>query len=214
MLKLREPVSGLTHFAGALLSAVALIVLVSASVHHASVWHVVSFAVFGASLILLYSASAMYHLLPVSPGCTRVLRRIDHSMIYILIAGTYTPFCLVPLRGPWGWSLLAAIWAVGITGIVLKMCWFDMPRWLSAGTYLVMGWLVVVAFSPLVHSMPAAGVAWIVAGGVLYSAGAVIYALKRPNIADGLGFHEIFHLFVLAGSLSHFWVMYRYIMYV
>ena len=212
--KLRDPVSGLTHLLGTLLSIPALILLIYYAAKMATVWHVVSFAIFGASMILLYTASSLYHLLPISDKGTLVLRKIDHMMIYVLIAGTYTPICLVPLRGPWGWSLFGSVWGIAITGIFMTAFWIHAPRWLSTLIYTLMGWLVVIAFFPLAHSMPAGGIAWLVAGGLLYTIGAVIYGTKRPKINfRWFGFHEVFHLFVLAGSFAHFWLMFRYVLY-
>lgn len=213
--KVRDPISGFTHMAGALLSVAGLVVLVCFAAINATAWHIVSFSIFGASLVLLYTASTLYHLLPVSARGTAILRRIDHMMIYVLIAGTYTPVCLVPLRGAWGWSLLGSIWAIAIAGIILKGFWMNAPRWLSTLFYMGMGWLVVIAFWPLVNSIPSGAVWWLVAGGLMYTMGAVIYATKWTRTASKLfGFHEIFHLFVMAGSLCHFWFMLRYILYI
>lgn len=213
--RVREPVSGFTHMAGALLSVAGLVVLVCFAAINATAWHVVAFSIFGASLVLLYTASTLYHLLPVSAHGTAILRRIDHMMIYILIAGTYTPVCLIPLRGAWGWSLLSGVWAIAIVGIILKGFWMNAPRWLSTLFYMGMGWLVVIAFWPLINSIPLGAVWYLVTGGLMYTVGAVIYATKWPRIASKLfGFHEIFHLFVMAGSLCHFWFMLRYILYI
>lgn len=212
-MKLREPVSGLTHLIGAVLSVIGIVVLVYNAATKATPWHVVSFSIFGASLILLYTASSVYHLLTISDKGVRVLRKIDHSMIYVLIAGTYTPICLVPLRGGWGWSLLCSIWAIAMVGIVLKLLWFDAPRWLYTAFYVIMGWLIVIAFMPLVRSMPLPAVLWLIAGGVLYSIGALIYGTKWPRLKlKRFGFHEIFHLFVMYGSFCHFWLMFRYVL--
>ncbi|RYD04444.1 hypothetical protein N752_13805 [Desulforamulus aquiferis] len=136
-------------------------------------------------------------------------------MIFVLIAGTYTPVCLIPLRGAWGWSLLVGIWVLAVAGIVLKAVWMQAPRWFSTMLYLVMGWLAVIAFWPLMNALSLAGIGWLVLGGVFYSIGAVFYGAKWPNIIPGwFGFHEIFHLFVMAGSFSHFWLMARYILYI
>ena len=135
-------------------------------------------------------------------------------MIYILIAGTYTPICLVPLRGPWGWSIFGSVWGIAITGIFMTAFWINAPRWLSTLIYSLMGWLVAIAFYPLAHALPIGGIGWLVAGGLLYTAGAVIYGTKRPKINfRWFGFHEVFHLFVLAGSFAHFWLMFRYVLY-
>jgi hemolysin III len=211
---LKDPISGLTHLAGALLSVVALVLLIYFAVHYGTAWHVVAFAIFGASLILLYTASSLYHLLLLSERGTKILRRLDHIMIFLLIAGTYTPICLIPLRGGWGYSLLVSVWVLAVAGVALKLLWLQAPRWLSTGIYLLMGWLIVIAFWPLIQTVPPGGVAWMVTGGLFYTAGAAIYGLKRPNILPGVfGFHEIFHLLVMAGSFSHFWLMLRYILY-
>ena len=211
--KLRDPISGLTHLLGAILSIVALILLVYYSVKHATVWHIVAFSIFGASLILLYTASSLYHLLPLSEKGVTILRKIDHMMIFVLIAGTYTPICLVALRGPWGWSLLSIIWLIAIAGIILKGFWFNIPRWLSTLIYALMGWLAVTVLYPLIKTIPLGGFIWLIVGGLLYTIGAVIYGLKWPNITSKfLGFHEIFHIFVMMGSFSHFMLMFRYIL--
>jgi hemolysin III len=213
--ELKDPVSGLTHMIGAALAIPGLVVLVYSAALYATTWHIVSFAIFGASLILLYTASSVYHSLSLSKRITEILRRIDHMMIYILIAGSYTPICLVPLRGPWGWSIFGTILGIAVLGIVMKIFWMNAPSWLYTLFYVGMGWLAVIAIPPLVRSMPAGGIAWLLIGGVFYTVGAVIYALKRPNPIPGrFGFHEIFHLFVLAGSASHFWLMYRYVLWI
>lgn len=213
--KMREPVSGLTHLIGAILSAIGLVLMVYYAASKGTVWHIVSFSIFGGSLILLYTASTLYHLLNISEKGVRVLRKIDHMMIYILIAGTYTPICLIPLRGGWGYSLLITIWGIAITGIIMKLLWFDAPRWLYTLFYLIMGWLVVIALWPMAKTIPIAGVLWLVAGGMLYTIGAVIYGTKWPPLKSKIfGFHEIFHLFVLYGSFCHFWLMFRYLLYI
>lgn len=213
-LKLKDPVSGITHFIGALLSVPALVILVYCAATNSTVWHVVSFSVFGATLILLYTISTLYHTLPLTSKGTLRLKRLDHMAIYLLIVGTYTPVCLVTLRGAWGWSLLGSIWGIAVAGIVLKCVWLNAPRWLSTLFYTGMGWLVIIAFMPLLRTVPLQGIGWLVAGGLLYSIGALIYATKRPRTPLAFfGFHEIFHLFVLAGSFCHFWLMYRFILY-
>jgi hemolysin III len=213
-LTLKDPVSGLTHLAGAVLAVFGLAALVVLSILYAGPWHLVSFAVYGMSLVLLYTASACYHLLPVSAGATRVLRRLDHIMIYVLIAGTYTPFCLVALRGVWGWSIFGAVWGLALAGLFLKLFWLSAPRWLSTAVYLIMGWVGLAAIVPLVAAVPVGGLIWLLAGGICYSLGAVIYGLKRPDPWPGVfGFHELFHLFVLAGSFCHFYLMVRYLLW-
>jgi hemolysin III len=155
----------------------------------------------------------MYHLLPLPPRGTTILRRIDHAMIFVLIAGTYTPICLIPLRGVLGWILFGVIWGIAIVGIFLALFWNNAPRWLSTLIYLIMGWLIVVAFYPLVQTIPLGGIIWLILGGLCYSVGAVIYALKLPNPVPGIfGFHEIWHIFVMAGGFCHFWAMFHYVL--
>ncbi len=210
--RLREPVNGLTHLFGALAAVAGLTLLVYVAVTRGTAWHVVTFAIFGTSLILLYSASAIYHLVPASPQNLLRLRKLDHMMIFVLIAGTYTPICLIPLRGAWGWSLFGAIWMLAIAGIVLKLVFMKTPRLLSVLIYVGMGWAAVTAIAPLLRTMPLGALGWMLLGGVFYTVGAVFYGLKWPNLIPGvLGFHEIWHLFVLAGSISHFWMMFAYI---
>jgi hemolysin III len=209
---LREPVSGLTHLAGVLLALVALGVLLAVAAGKGRVDQFVAFGIFGCSLVALYAASALYHLLPVSPPAVARLRRLDHMTIFILIAGTYTPICVLALEGGWSAGLLALVWALALCGVVLKLLWMDAPRWLSVGLYLGMGWVAVVAASAILKAVPPGGIAWILGGGLIYSAGALIYGLKWPDIRPGVfGFHELWHLFVLAGSACHFWAMLLYI---
>lgn len=212
--KLRDPVSGLSHWLGALLSLIGTVVLVHAAQTQATIWHVIGFSVFGASLLLLYTASSLYHSLPLSERGTAILRRIDHIMIYVLIAGTYTPVCLVPLRGTWGWTLLIIVWSLALFGLVMKLVWFDAPRWLYTLFYVLMGWAAVIVVVPLFKAVPLGGIGWLLAGGIMYSVGALIYGTQWPKIPafDYFGFHEIFHIFVLAGSACHYWLMYKYIL--
>ena len=215
MLKLKDPFSGLSHLAGALLSIVGLSVLVYQSILQGSMSHIVAFSIFGASLVLLYTSSALYHLLILSDKKMLKLRRIDHMMIFVLIAGTYTPVCLIPLKGPWGYSFLVGIWLLAASGILIKKFWMNAPRWLSTLLYVTMGWLVIIAFWPLIQTVSLNGIFWLALGGVLYTIGAIIYATKwPPNYIPGwMGFHEIFHVFIMAGSFCHFWLMAKYIMY-
>ena len=214
-IKVKDPVSGFSHLFGAVLSAIGLYFLIRYAIANGTVWHTVSFSIFGASLILLYTASSAYHLLIVPEKSSIILRKIDHMMIYVLIAGTYTPVCLIPLRGSWGWSLLISIWGIAVTGIILKLLWFNAPRWLSTLFYVIMGWLIVIAFVPLVRAMPTGAILWLVAGGLFYTVGAIIYGTKWPRLKSKVfGFHEVFHIFVLYGSLCHFWMMFRYVLYI
>ena len=210
---LREPVNGLTHFIGALLACAGLVVLVMKASDPVKPWHITTFSVFGAGMILLYTVSTLYHWLPLSEKGTARMRTLDHIMIFVLIAATYTPFCLIPFRGVFGWSLFGCIWFIAVVGTVFKLFWINSPRWISAGVYVLMGWIAIVGIDPMVRTLQPGAIFWLVAGGVLYSTGAVIYALKRPDPWPGwFGFHEIFHVFVILGSSAHFWVFYRYIM--
>lgn len=212
--KIKDPVSSLTHFIAALLSIAGLVLLICSSVFNATVWHVVTFSIFGASLILLYTASSVYHFLNISEKITKILRKVDHMMIFILIAGTYTPICLIPLRGPWGWSLFGSIWGLALIGIFIKMFYNNLPRWISTIIYILMGWLVIIAIYPLIKTVPVPAVLWLVSGGIIYTLGALIYGLKWPKFNSKIfGFHEIFHLFVMGGSFCHYWLMYRYVIY-
>jgi hemolysin III len=209
---LKDPLSGLTHCIGIILSIVGLVLLVDRAIKFRNIWNLVSFAIFGATMILLYTASTLYHWLPLSAKTTAILRKIDHSMIFLLIAGTYTPLCLIPLRGPWGWSMFGCIWGLALLGIGFKFIWFEAPRWLSTAIYTVMGWLVIIAIWPLAHTVPLAGLGWLLIGGLFYTGGSVIYEIKKPDPWPKVfGFHEIFHVLVLLGSCSHFWLMYRYL---
>ncbi|HKJ32263.1 MAG TPA: hemolysin III family protein [Balneolales bacterium] len=207
--KLREPVSGLTHLFGALLSVLGLILLVYQA---QTTTQTLAFIIYGISLILLYSASSLYHLLPVSQNALRNLRRFDHMMIYVLIAGTYTPFTLLALHGIMKWGMFSIVWALAFTGIIFKIVWFNAPRWLSTIFYLGMGWLAIIMFPDLLHNFSIDGMYWIGLGGLAYTVGAVIYAIKKPDpIPKVFGFHEIWHIFVLVGSFCHFWSVYEYL---
>lgn len=211
--KMKDPVSSLTHLVGAVASIPCSVYLVKSAYLNASSLHVVSFIIFGIALFLLYTASAVYHMMPIPEKASELLRRVDHMMIFVLIAGTYTPICLIPLRGVWGWTLLALVWGFAIFGIILKAFWINAPRKLSTAIYLIMGWLVIVAFYPLVNALPFAAVILLVLGGVTYSLGAIIYAVKWPKLSfKFFGFHELFHLFVLGGSAFHIVLMCKYIL--
>ena len=210
--RLREPVNGLTHLAGGLLACVGLLVLLASAASAGRADQIVAFGIFGLSLVALYSASALYHLLPLSPAGMARLRRVDHMMIFVLIAGTYTPFCLLALEGAWQVGLLSMIWSLALCGVLLKIFWMGTPRWLSVALYLGMGWVAVIAAPALFLAVPAGGMIWVLGGGLLYTAGALVYGLKRPNLVPGVfGFHELWHLFVVAGSACHFWAVLHYL---
>lgn len=206
---LKDPFSALSHLLGIILSMAGTVILLQQSYKPLDR---LGMAVFGVSLICLYAASTIYHALDVSEEVNLVLRKIDHAMIYVLIAGTYTPMCLIALKGAWGTALLITIWVIALAGIALTLLWFDAPRWLTTAIYVLMGWLLIVATVPLKQAIGTAGLAWLLAGGILYTIGAVIYATKRPRITFSMvGFHEIFHVFVLGGSLCHYILILKYL---
>ncbi|MBN8219083.1 MAG: hemolysin III family protein [Spirochaetes bacterium] len=209
----RDHFSAISHLVGAALSVIALLVLVILAAERATAWHVVGFSVFGASLILMYLASSFYHLAPNPSKVRRVLRRLDHIMIYVQIAGTYTPVCLTVLRGGWGWSLLGVVWAIALWGIIVKGAWLKIPRVVSTLSYLIMGWLIVIAIYPLAKAVPAGGLWWMAGAGFFYSTGVIFYTLDKKFPSSGwFNFHDVFHLFILGGSFCFFWMMFRYLL--
>jgi hemolysin III len=208
--RVKEPFNSYSHMLGVLLSIIALVALVVASRGHA--WRMIGFSIYGASLIMLYAASTIYHGLHVSARGEDFLRRLDHAAIFVLIAGSYTPVCLVTLRGGWGWSLFGVVWGIAVAGTVLKLFFRHLPSWATAALYVGMGWLAIVAIGPLVRSFPPSALFWLFAGGLAYTGGAVIYAVQRPDpFPEVFGHHEIFHVFVLAGSVLHFVFMAGYV---
>lgn len=212
-MKIKEPVNAYTHLAGGIAALPAVAYLICQAALYAGVWHVVSFSIYGASLVGLYLASGMYHMLTVSDKTEMRLKKLDHMMIFLLIAGTYTPLCLIPLRGPWGWALFGIIWGAALGGILLKLFWIGAPRWLSTAFYIVMGWMCVIAIYPLIQKLPVGALSLLLGGGVLYTVGGIIYGTKRfPLHIRHLGFHEIFHIFVLGGSVCHYSMMVLYLL--
>jgi hemolysin III len=198
--------------AAGLLACVGVAVLLARAAGAGRADQMVAFSVFGLSLIALYTASALYHLLPLSSAGVARLRRVDHMMIFVLIAGTYTPFCLLALGGVWRVGLLILIWGLALCGVLLKLLWMGASRWLSVALYLGMGWVAVIAAPALFQAVPTGGMAWVLGGGLVYSAGAIIYGLRRPNPMPGVfGFHEVWHLFVMVGSACHFWAVLWYV---
>jgi hemolysin III len=207
--------SALTHGIGAGLSVACTVwLIVSAAMNGADAWHIVTFAIFGASMTALYLASCLYHCVNTSVRGRLLLRKLDHSMIFVLIAGTYTPVCLVVLRGPWGWSLFGVVWALAIAGILTTLFWLNKPRILTTALYIGMGWMALFAFVPLLRVMPAEGMAWMLSGGALYTVGGVMYGLKWPlRNAEKFGCHEIFHVFIMLGSFCFAMLMANVVMY-
>ena len=206
-----RPWSAITHGAGAAMSIVATaVLLIGAAVGSGDVWKLVSFAIYGLSMTGLYTASTLYHCVNTSVEGRIALRKLDHTSIYFLIAGSYTPVCLIALRGPWGWSLFGVIWALAIAGLVMSVVWIDCPRAVTSTIYIAMGWLAVFAIYPLWQTLGMRGVAWLLAGGVLYTIGGVLYALKWPGRNNPrFGCHEVFHVFIVLGSAAHFVMMYK-----
>ena len=211
---LREPVNSLTHLVGAILSLFALIaMLVKGVVNDASSVAIVSVVIFGISLILLYSISATYHGVITSDKIISRLRKLDHSMIFILIAGSYAPFCLIALRGSKGTIFFATIASIAVAGILFRMLWFDCPRWLQTALYIGLGWAAIFMIKPLSAVLSPVSLFLLVLGGVLYTVGGVIYGLKPKKLQLGkFGFHEIFHIFIILGSLCHFICVFIYLL--
>ena len=200
-----EIAHSLTHGLGVILSVIGLVVLIADAVRFGNAWHIVSCAVFGVTLILLYSASTLYHSIPL-PRAKRVLRYIDHSAIFLLIAGTYTPFTLVSLNGGWGWSLFGVIWGLALIGIVFKAVALERFRILSVALYIVMGWIVAVALEPLARAVEPRGLLLLFLGGGAYTLGVIFYGWKRLAYN-----HAIWHVFVLTGSVLHYLAVFLYV---
>ena len=211
----KEPMSALTHLIGAVCSIFAMpVLLIHASLYHASKLDLIAYMIFMISMILLYSASTIYHSFSISPKVNKALKKIDHMMIFILIAGTYTQVCLIVLGDRTGWGLLALVWGIAIAGIVIKACWIYCPKWFSSLIYIAMGWVCVAVFGQLISSMQSGAFALLLSGGIIYTVGGIIYALKLPLFNSrhtDFGSHEIFHLFVMGGSFCHFVVMYYFV---
>ena len=213
-MKLKEPLSGLLHCIGAMLAlpATALLIVKSAYSGEDIAWKIVSFSIFGFTLFMLYFWSTMYHWLPKNAGGkNQVFRKFDHLSIYGLIAGTYTPFCLITIRGPWGWNLFGVTWGMAVAFIALQAVFINLPRWLTTTVYVAMGWLVIIGIKPLLLNIDPAALPLLIGGGIVYSIGGVIYTIKKPNLFKGFGYHELWHVFVLAGSLLHVLALYFFV---
>lgn len=209
----REPINGFTHLGGAILSFIGLLALtIKATISNPSALDISAVIIFGISMILLYSASATYHLVISSEKVILFLRKLDHSMIFILIAGSYAPFCLIGLKGIEGITLFSIIAIIAICGVLFKMIWFNCPRMLSTNLYIAMGWLSLFIIKPLYSTIPFGGIFFLILGGIFYTIGAVIYGFKPKSLNfKHLGFHEIFHIFIILGSLSHFFAVFKYV---
>ena len=212
---IKEPGSAITHFIGMLMAIFAAVPLLIKAAHEPSRIYVISLAIYAASLILLYAASTTYHTFDISKKVNTILKKSDHMMISVLIAGSYTPVCLIVLKGKTGIILLAIVWAIAIAGILIKAFWVYCPKWVSSVLYIGMGWTCVLAFTQILNNMSPAAFGWLLAGGIIYTVGGVIYALKLPIFNSrhkNFGSHEIFHLFVMGGSACHFVVMYAFLL--
>ena len=213
-LHIKDPGSAITHFIAMVLAILAATPLVLKAYRDGGGVTATSLSVFIASMILLYGASTIYHTLDVSPRVNKLLRKVDHMMIFILIAGTYTPVCMVVLGDRTGWGLLALVWSIAALGIRTKALWSTCPQWFSFVLYIAMGWVCVLAFGKIVRALPAPAFGWLLAGGVIYTMGGILYALKLPlfnSRHSRFGSHEIFHLFVMGGSFCHYVMMYQFV---
>lgn len=211
----KDPGSAITHFIGMLMAIFAAVPLIIKAAREPSRIYLISITIYAASLILLYAASTTYHTFNRSERINTILKKIDHMMISVLIAGSYTPICLLVLKGRRGLILLTIVWSFAIVGILIKAFWVYCPRWVSSILYIGMGWTCVLAFTQILNSMSTAAFLWLLSGGIIYTVGGIIYALKLPifNLKHkNFGSHEIFHLFVMGGSACHFIVMYAFVL--
>ena len=211
---IREPGSAITHFIGMMLAVFAAVPLLAKAGATSGGRSLTALTVFMASMILLYGASTMYHSVNLTGKRLRIFQKLDHMMIFVLIAGSYTPVCLVILGGEIGYRLLALVWGIALAGMVIKACWITCPKWFSSVIYIAMGWVCVLVFGRLFDSLSTGAFLWLLAGGIIYTVGGVIYALKLPLFNSrhkSFGSHEVFHLFVMAGSFCHFVFMYCYV---
>ena len=212
---IKDPGSAITHFIGMMMAIFAAVPLLIKAASEPGRIYIISLAIYAASLILLYAASTTYHTFDISKKVNTILKKIDHMMISVLIAGSYTPVCLIVLKGRTGIILLSIVWAIALAGILIKAFWINCPKWVSSMLYIGMGWTCVLAFTQILNNMSPAAFGWLLAGGIIYTAGGIIYALKLPLFNSrhkNFGSHEIFHLFVMGGSAYHFVVMYAFLL--
>lgn len=213
-LTIREPGSALTHFIGALMAMAAAVPLLVKAAITQSMITVNALAIFMVSMIMLYTASTVYHSVTVRKSILKVFRKIDHMMIFVMIAGSYTPICLIILGGRIGYTLLGVIWGIALVGMTIKALWITCPKWFSSVLYISMGWVVVFVFGKILNTLPIGAFLWLLGGGIIYTVGGILYALKLKVFNckhKYFGSHEIFHLFVMGGSICHFIFMYLYI---
>ena len=211
---IKDPGSALTHFIAMILAMTAAVPLIAKAAFISGRLTAAAVSIFIVSMILLYAASTIYHTLDISEHVNKMLKKIDHMMIFVLIAGTYTPVCLIVLGNPVGYRLLALVWSIAIVGIIINAIWINCPKWFSSMIYIAMGWVCLTAIKTIVASLTPAAFYWLLAGGIIYTIGGVIYALKLPLFNarfKHFGSHEIFHLFVMGGSFCHYIVMFQYV---
>lgn len=207
----REPFSTYSHLIGALISIVWTVLLL-VNAYESPLSYTVSFWIYGITVFLMFFSSAVYHAINVTFKTEEFYRLLDHIMIYLVIAGSYTPLSVIVLDGNWRFGMLLGVWLFALAGILKKIFWLNAPRWFSTGLYLLMGWVAVIIFPQMWELLPKGFSLWIVAGGLFYSVGAIIYALEKPDpFPPQFGFHELWHLFVLGGAFSHFWAIYKYL---
>ena len=213
-LKIKDPGSAITHFIAMIMAVFAAVPLLHRALEKPDHIHVIALGIFIVTMILLYAASTTYHTVNSTPRINKILKKLDHCMISVMIAGSYTPVCLIVLHNRTGYLLLSVVWLVALFGILLKLCWINCPKWVSSILYIVMGWSCLLAFPQIIHALPMAAFAWLLAGGLIYTAGGIIYSLKVRRFNEKhrmFGTHEIFHLFVMGGSICHFIVMFQYV---
>lgn len=211
---IREPGSAITHFIAMMMAIFATSPLLVKAALNGNHTTILAMAVFMGSMVLLYGASTVYHSLVVRDKILKIFRKLDHMMIFVLIAGSYTPVCLIVLGGKSGYTPLAAVWGIAAAGMLIKVLWINCPKWFSSVIYIAMGWVCLFVFRELLATLSQAAFLWLLAGGLIYTVGGVIYALKLPVFNakhSQFGSHEVFHLFVMAGSICHFVFMYQYV---
>lgn len=213
--KLKDPGSAITHFIGMVIAILAIAPLLMKAAHGNNSGYLGAFAIFILSMVALYAASTIYHTFNISEKVNTLLRKIDHAMIFVMIAGSYTPICLIALPANLGIPLLITVWIITIIGTLFNIFWITCPRWLSSTIYIGMGWLSVIAISSIIKNLPFSAFVWLLVGGILYTIGGVIYALKLPIFKKvnwkNFGNHELFHCFVMLGSMCHFVMVYNYL---
>ena len=211
---IREPGSAITHFIAMMMAVFAAVPLLIKAGIQSGQENLLAMAIFMGSMILLYGASATYHSVDLTGRSLRIFRKLDHMMIFVLIAGSYTPVCLIVLGGKLGYTLLALVWGIAAVGMLIKAFWITCPKWFSSIIYIAMGWVCVLVFGHLLNTLSTPAFLWLLAGGIIYTVGGVIYALKLPIFNSkhkSFGSHEVFHLFVMGGSICHFIFMYLYV---